>query len=188
MNTYKIAYKYIHHTIKNKERIGLKEQFNLFDTDADKPIIPLFDQGIDDGVITSDELRKQLNGTESLKSVGLERAISGDTVKSVMIPEDVNILIPNYVIDISKVKEVQDCQSYGIDALVSSDGDTVLYYYTKEGLARIGYGKSRTLDRILAIVVRRLFGSECKVYKDLEVGKPLKLVSRGDATTLRLDL
>lgn len=158
----------------------------LFDDDASNPVLP-FIKGVDG--ITSEEVKKQLDMESDLVSSSIKKAISGEVVKSLLINEDAMVMLPNYVIDFTNVKEMYGYQLDGLDSLLNPDGDTWIYIYTKAGgLVKLGCGKSEILDRILTIAVANLFDSKCKVYRDFENGKKLNVVSEKDITTMKLNL
>ena len=159
---------------------------NLFDSDASEPLIPSLKEI--DGV-SSDEVKRQLSIESNLISSGIDKAISGDTVKSMLLAEESGVMQPNYVVDFTDVSEVHNFQLEGLDALLNPDGDTWVYVYTKNGgLNKLGRGKSEVLDRILTIAVANLFDSKCKIYKDFQIGKQLNIVSEKDITTMKLSL
>lgn len=167
----------------------MDKSFKLFEADESNPIIPSMDQKLDEGAINTAEIKKQLKSNTELISEGLERAIGGDTVKSMMIPEDNSFILPNYLIDISKVEVFADHHSQALDALLDEDGDIVLYVNTASGeIAKIGRGLSAKLDRIIAVSIANLFSSKARVFKDFEPGKPLHEISTKNIETLRLDL
>lgn len=165
-----------------------EEKINLFDTPADTPLMPSAEQKLADGSFTTEDIKQGLKSGADLISEGLDRAILGDTVKSMMIPEDVEIAVPNYVIDFTKLDELFEFQMEAIDALLHPDGDITLYAYTRAGLAKLGRGLSSTLDRILPIAIGNLFESNCVIYKDFVPGEELKIVSEKDITTMRLSI
>ena len=149
--------------------------------------IQLFDTGSSEVVMPSIK-NTEVNTEVNLISEGLERAIKGETVKSLMIPEDMEVSLPNYVIDLCNVEPLYEFQAQGIDALLHPDGDTTIYANTPTGLVKLARGLSDILDRILAIAIANLFNNQAVIYKDFEPGKPLKLVSNKDITTMRLSI
>lgn len=167
----------------------MDSSFKLFDTDGENPIIPSLDQKMDEGAINTEDIRQQLKSGTDLISEGLERAIKGETVKSMMIPEDSSFILPNYLIDISKVEEMGDHHTEALDALCDDDGDVVLYLNTLHGeITKIGRGLSSKLDRIIASSMANLFSSKARVFKDFMPGQKLNEVSTKSIETLRLNL
>ena len=118
----------------------------------------------------------------------VEKAIRGEVVKKVIIPEDTLIFQPNYVIDFSTVDTLYEFQMEALDSFISSDGDVALYAFTKGGLTKLGTGISDLLDRVLTISVAKIFNGKCPIYKDFQIGKPLKQVSDKDITSMRIGL
>lgn len=165
-----------------------EENTNIFDYEPDKPIMPSANQKLDEGALNTEDIKQQLKSGSDLISEGLDRAILGDTVKSMMIPEDIEIAVPNYVIDFTALEELFEFQMEAIDALLHPEGDITLYAYTKAGLAKLGRGMSSILDRILPVAISNLFDSQCKIYKDFVPGEALKMVSEKDITTMRLSI
>ena len=137
------------------------------------PIMPSDDNKISDKGILSDSL---------------EKALKGDTVKSVIIPEESIIFQPNYVLDFTGLSEMYEFQMEAIDSLLSSEGDVTLYAYTSGGLAKLGTGLSSILDRILPLSMSHIFNDKCKVYKDYKIGTTPVIVSNKDITTMRIGL
>lgn len=129
---------------------------------------------------------KQEKSVEMLKSEGIERAIKGETVKSIMLPEDLQIDFPNYVIDLSDMETINDFQMKSIDSLLHSQGDLPIYLNTKLGIVKIGKGKTEILDRLLALIVTSLLGPKCKLYKNYVPGEIPKVVSTKDICTMRM--
>ena len=64
-------------------------QINLFDDDSNEIILP------------NVEINNEGASGSELISEDIGKAISGDKVKSMILPEENSILIPNYVIDLS---------------------------------------------------------------------------------------
>lgn len=166
----------------------MESKFSLFDTDANSPIIPSLDQGLNEGTVSDEDIKQQLKSGTELISEGLDRAIRGETVKSMMIPEDTSIALPNYVIDITSVERFADYHTEALDALLDDDGDVIVYIYTPTGLVKVGRGLSFVLDRIIAPAINNLFSSKGKVYKDFQIGKPVREISGKNLSTLRLNI
>lgn len=165
-----------------------EEKFSAFDTEPTDIVMPSVEQNLTSGALTEEQIKQGLKTGADLVSEGLERAIGGETVKAMMIPEDTEIALPNYVIDFSSLGEIYDFQMEALDALLHPDGDVILYAYTKGGLAKLGRGQSSVLDRIITLSIANLFASRCNIYKDFQPGEPLKLVSEKDITTMRLSI
>lgn len=123
-----------------------------------------------------------------LISEGIEKAIKGETVKSIIVPEDKMIFLPNYIIDFTGMSEMYEFQMEALDSLLCSDGDVTLYAYTVGGLAKLGTGLSSILDRILPLSISRIFDGKCKIYKDYKRGEKPKVISDKDISTMKIGL
>lgn len=158
---------------------------DLFDAPADQVVMP---SGINvtDGKYTEEQLRKNLEEQEALKSHGLERAVKGETVKSMMVPEDPEIVLPNYVLDLSTYEEFTEESLMGLDALIHPDGTVTLYINTYMGLMNVGKGLADTMDRILLPAITHIFSGKARLFRDFEIGKPLKELKHKDITNRRL--
>ena len=141
-------------------------------------------EGNDDVVIPSIEQ----SDSEKLKSEGIGDAISGDVVKSMIIPEDTDIILPNYVIDFSNIKEVFEIQIVALGAMLNENGDTALYIYNKGEMQRLGMAFGEVLNRVLVSSADNLFNGECILYKNVKVGEKAKVVKSNDITKLRLSI
>ena len=141
-------------------------------------------EGNDDVVIPSIEQ----SDSEKLKSEGIGDAISGDVVKSMIIPEDTDIILPNYVIDFSNIKEVFEIQIVALGAMLNENGDTALYIYNNGEMQRLGMAFGEVLNRVLVSSVDNLFNGECILYKNVKVGEKAKVVKSNDITKLRLSI
>lgn len=141
-------------------------------------------EGNDDVVIPSIEQ----SDSEKLKSEGIGDAISGDVVKSMIIPEDTDIILPNYVIDFSNIKEVFEIQIVALGAMLNENGDTALYIYNNGEMQRLGMAFGEVLNRVLISSVNNLFNGECVLYKNVKVGEKAKVVKSNDITKLRLSI
>lgn len=164
------------------------EKFNPFNQKADEIAMPSMSQDLDTGMISEKDIKDNLKSGMELISEGLDRAISGDTVRKMMIAEDTNIAIPNYVIDFTNIDEMFEFQMEAMDALLHPDGEVTIYAYTRTGLAKLGRGLSSILDRILPLAISNLFADKCKIYKDFNIGEIPKVVSDKDITTMRLSI
>lgn len=148
---------------------------DLFENDANEPVIP---GECDEGIETPSELM----------DCNIVDAISGEQVKSVIIPEASGIEVPNYVIDLSNIDSIYEYQTTALDAMLSPDGDTPIYAVTSGGIVRLGFGDGNKIEQIFAIAINRVFSGECKVYKDFQSGKPAKSISEKQLTTMRLKI
>lgn len=140
-----------------------------------------------DSLLTEKELKDKLNESK-LKSDNISRAIQGETVKSVIFPEESGIITPNYVIDFRGLDEIYEFQMSALDALLHEDGNVALYACTNAGLAKLGFGLDLVLDRIIAVAVDKLFDKKCRIYRNFEPGTPPVVISHKDVTKMRLSI
>lgn len=154
-------------------------EIDLFgeDNDANKVIMP--------GELnkeSEEELQEQLVSADVLK------AISAEQVKSVMLDEKETVDLPNYVIDLSQVDEVDPIQLMALDALLNEYGDTSIYLNTKTGLSEAGKGFGEILNKILAKSMAHIFNNKCRVYRNYELGKEPREITGKDMSNLRLTI
>lgn len=170
--------------IKNEKE---KEDKGFKDTkDEVVENISIFDN-IDEGV----KFPEETGGDEDSKDLiieGVEDAITKDTIHPILIPDDIDIRQPNYVIDMSNIKEIDKIQVTAIDAMLNEDGEVAVYIYIGGEIKKMGMGYSNVLDRLIAIAVRNILGDEAEVYKDYVVGEDAKVIDDRDITHLRLNI
>lgn len=157
------------------------EKENLFATDSTSVIIPSPSLSGADGTDATP------NGVD-LKSQDIKEAIGGEYVKSIIIPEDLDIIVPNYVIDFTSLKSLRVHQVKALDTLINPDGDVAIYLNLPKGLVKLGMGLGYKLDRILPIGIQSIFEKQCKLYKDVQRGKPLQAISRQNLSERRLNI
>lgn len=156
------------------------KDIQIFD-DNDEVVLPGSEHG--DGSDTPIDVEES-----NLISHGVVDAISGEVVKSVLIPEDTGIIQPNYVIDLTDIKDVEPLQIVALDSLVHEDGDVALYLYITGGIQKIGMGYSWMLDKILVTAMNNVFGEECRVYRDFTPGEPVEVIDGKNITNLKLTI
>lgn len=157
--------------------------FNLFSTDGTEPIMPSKkdtdgNQG-EQGILSED----------ALKSHEIQKVIQGDSVNTIMVPVEKTLIQPNYLLDIGGVKEPLDYINDTVGSLLDPDGDVAIYTTTVSGgIVRLGFGLADKLDMILLSCINSLYDGECKLYRNVEIGKkPVELKARS-ASTIRLKL
>ena len=136
---------------------------------------------------------KSKDNVSNLVSHGVEEALSGKQVKSMLIPETKEILLPNYVIDFRAVEKVRKHQIQALNSFLVDDGDTAIYICLKAKdesviLEKIGMGDSNRLDRIILVGIKSVFGDHCRVYQNVEHGKALRELKQNDPNKTRLRL
>ena len=166
----------------------MAENIDLFANDGKAPVIPTVGPKVKlrDG---EDEYNQHsVSHGASLISVGVEEAISGEMVKSVIIPETLDIGLPNYVLDFRGARNVRDHCLNALEGMLTDDGDTHIYIWLDKSLSRVGMGIGSSLDRILAPGMQSMFGGMCRIYQDAETGKPVREIKQQDPSKIRLRL
>ncbi|MBR1454664.1 MAG: hypothetical protein IJ593_08510 [Lachnospiraceae bacterium] len=131
---------------------------------------------------------KSDNVDKNLISSGVEDALKGETVKSILIPEDFEMMVPNYVIDFTGVNKVMRHQLVAISDTFSDDGDTAIYAIIKGEIQKLGMANGYNIDRIIVSGINSIFNGKCKLYQDVERDKPLKELSLFDIHKIRLNI
>lgn len=165
-----------------------KLEVNIIDASADDVLMPGMGIKIDDEDISEKEILESTKSTTDIISKGIEKALSGETVKSVLIPEDISIVQPNYVIDLSKLTEIDPIQAMALDAILNEDGDMAVYIYTPGELEKIGMGYSWMLNRIIVSAIGNVFDNKCLIYRNYAVDRELEIVDSKNIVHLRLSI
>lgn len=150
--------------------------------------IKLFDVDKNDVVLPTIEKDATQQSAE-LISEEIDGAILGDKVKTLIIPEDTDIALYNYVFDFTNLQSINVVQKSSLKALISLHGDIQLYLYNdKNGLTAFGMGDKYSLERTVPLIKKFVFNDEIKIYKNFRVGKQLEEVVSKDITKMRLNL
>lgn len=153
-----------------------EEDLKLLPDDGKKPPMPLMNAP------DSEEINK-------LKSQDIKEAIGGEYVKQVQIPSDVEMFVPNYVIDFRKMKTVHNSQIEAIQGIIVDDGDVAIYAWLGNGLVKLGMAIDSKISSILPAGVQSIFDKKCRLYQDLAPGKKVKdITASQDISKIRLDL
>ena len=124
-----------------------------------------------------------------LISESIDKAILGQQVKTLILPEDIEIYPQNYIFDFTDLESINTIQREALKSVVSMHGDVELYLYKKSsGLMAFGKGEKYSLERMVPIVKQYVFENKIKIYKNFEPGKPVKEVVSRDITKMRLNL
>lgn len=154
---------------------GNSNNLDLFGDDGSTPIQPTIEQS-------------ELDKNYSLKSKGIEEAISHEYVKTLMIPENLSIDLPNYVLDFRQAKTLRKHQIHILTTLIREDGDTNIYVCLSNGMEKLGMGVGSLLDTILLPGIQSVFGESCKLYKDVKPNSPITELKQQDPKSIRLEL
>lgn len=144
--------------------------------------------GDDSGVTLPTSMTTLNNEVQDLISKDIGSAIEGETVKSLILDEDNEILLPNYIIDLSKLEAVEPIQIMALDSLLNEDGDMALYILIKGGIEKIGMAYKSQLDRILVPAMTSILGSEVLIYKDYKPGEKVVIADMKNLSKLRLTI
>lgn len=154
----------------------MEENIKLFNDSSDEVKLPS---------VTAEQLQEQ----QKLRSADITDAISGSTIKTLLLPEETRISDRNFVFDFSDTDKISVFQKEALKSLVTAnDGDTSLYLYRKNGLVEFGKGVRHCLERLIPLMRACVFNNEIRVYKDFCVGKPVQEMESRDITKLRLNL
>lgn len=149
---------------------------NLLDAKADEPVMPTI----------SDGLSEQY---DKLRSDDVKGALLGETVKTLILPEDSKILDKNFIFDFSDKDIITIFQKDVLKSLVSDTGTVGLYLYGKHGLVLFGLGEQYQLESLLPLIHKYVFANEITIYKDFQPGdlKP-KVVDAKNIANMRIHL
>lgn len=166
----------------------MAETIELFANDGKAPVIPTVgvtvkDPSASDGSTVN--VHSVSNGV-NLISRGVEEAISGSMVKSILIPETLELMTPNYVLDFRKAERLRKHQIMALSSIIDDDGDTAIYVCLNNGMEKLGMGVGVSLERVLPAGVQSVFGDACVLYQDVERNKPLREIKRQDVNKIRL--
>lgn len=158
------------------EDVGKVESgIDFFSDDGAAPVLPSIN-------------KLEETGGLNLISEGIDKAIRGDVVKSLMIPENFELALPNYVLDFRQAKTLRKHQIETLATLVREDGDTNLYVCLSNGLEKLGMGVGVILNNVLQTGIESVFNGVCRLYRNVEQGKPLQELRTLDPKTIRLEL
>ena len=161
--------------------------FDLFESDGSIPLMPSL--GLDGIIHNNKDSKTEEIKADSLKSQELKKVIQGDSVNTIMAPTETTLIQPNYLLDLGSVVETIDYANDTLKALLDDDGDVAVYTTTYGGgIVRLGFGLSSKLDMIISSCITALYDGECRLYKNVEVGKKPVEIKRRDISTVRLKL
>lgn len=146
---------------------------------------------IEKATISEQELEERLseNSTDLLKSKGVVDALKGDTVDSVIIEKTNEIIKPNFVIDLEKVKiNPTIITAQALDGMIHPEGNVAIYFLYDGRLTLRGMGLSGVLNRLLPRVVYNILGPKAKLYGDFELGGKVKLINESNILTKRMNI
>lgn len=164
----------------------MDESIKLFSDNGKVPELPSIDENQhinEDGKI---ENKNSIHNGANLISHGVEEALKGDVVKSILIPEALDLTLPNYLIDFRNISKIRRHQVIALDDMLSDDGDTAIYVFLKNGMTKLGMSDSSRIDDIILAGVKSIFGKDCLLFQNVERGKPLRELKQKDVNKIRL--
>lgn len=123
-----------------------------------------------------------------LKTDDVDKALFGETVKTLLLPEKQTMELPNYVLDFSKNMNMNTFQKLALDSLLDKNGDVSIYLYSSKNIVKVGMGDRLKLERIINLYKGCILNEEVKVYKDVDIDKPIIEVKAKDITKLRMNI
>lgn len=124
-----------------------------------------------------------------LKGTDITDAISGETVRSVVIPERAEVSTKSCMIDITNVTTKTSAALSSIRLCLSEESDThgiEVYIKFDETVRGIGFGCNDTFYRLFPDLIQNLFNGEATLY--MNNGKGFKKYSSLDASIIKLKL
>lgn len=140
-----------------------------------------------------------------LKSKDISEAIKGATVKTALIPADKKVELPNYTIDFTGVEQISQYQMRALDEILIDDynneevlnqvgdGQSIsdripIYVWANKDILKLGYGDFAIVCKVLPSLIQKVFGGQCKLYKDVIPGQPVKESKQTDIAALRMQI
>lgn len=154
----------------------------------EKSNISLFDTPEDEFKMPSEMSEEDKKEQDKLISDNIGDAILGKEVKVIILPEEVEIQYPNYVLDFTNCPEITIFQKEALTNLMSKDGDTALYLYNQKALTRFGYGLQYKLENLMILTKKHIFGDAIRIYRNVKKGEPIDEVITRDISRQRLNL
>lgn len=122
-----------------------------------------------------------------------------------MLPADSSIELPNYTLDFTGVEQITQYQMRSLEELMldnynndeiankvgngQSLGDRVpIYVWANKDIMKLGYGDLVVVSKILPQIVQKVFAGQCKLYRDVIPGQPVKETKGMDISALRMQL
>lgn len=149
------------------------DNLNLFNNLSTNPVVP-------------GELK--IDDCSGLMSQDISQALLGEVVKTLIVPETMEIELPNYVIDFTNIDDLNVFQKESIKSLLSEKGTVAIYIHKKENMAKVGYGSKEKLDYMISTFRTHVLGEDAKVYENVEKGKELIEVKMKDVTRLMMNI
>ena len=98
---------------------------------------PQDEQETDDS--SNGQLTNQEINPEKLMTKGIVEAIAGETVKSMVLEENSDIEIPNYLIDLTNIDGTTSIQKMALKSMIHPDGNVPIYIHKEtSGTIKLG--------------------------------------------------
>lgn len=119
-----------------------------------------------------------------LRTVGIQKALVADELKNVLLRESTDVKVPSYMLDITNI-EIAEAALLAIKGLLPG-GNTAVYMKNGSSIVMVGSGDDYVLYTVLEEVLKEMFNSKCKVYKNN--GNGFKPIGKLDVSSVRLNL
>ena len=145
------------------------------------------------------------NQAHKLIQDDISKDLQKEKVSQSMLPADSSIELPNYTLDFTGVEQITQYQMRALEELMldnynndeiankvgngQSLGDRVpIYVWANKDIMKLGYGDLVVVSKILPQIVQKVFAGQCKLYRDVIPGQPVKETKGMDISALRMQL
>lgn len=145
------------------------------------------------------------SSTLKLKQKDIGSAITGEYIKTAIIPADKKVELPNYTLDFTGVEQITQYQMRALEELLLEqyndvetankvgDGGSLqdripIYVWASKDIIKLGYADLVVVSKILPSLVQRVFAGQCKLYKDVIPGAPVKESKSVELQALRMQI
>lgn len=135
----------------------------------------------------------------------IQEDLAKESIRQTVIPEDSAVELPNYTLDFTGVEQITQYQMRALEELLidnyndeeianrvgngaSIDDRVPIYVWQNKDIMKLGYGDLLVVSKILPQIVQKVFAGQCKLYKDIIPGQPVKETKSMDLQALRMQL
>lgn len=124
--------------------------------------------------------------SSSLETIDIEPTLMQETIRSIAAHEIPDFEVPSYMLDMSELDgKLTESSLKALDSMLPG-GDTAVYIKVRESCFLVGRGDGAVLYQILDVFVAKVYGPDCRLYKNTGAGfielKPT------DIAGIRLDI
>ena len=128
-----------------------------------------------------------------LKQIDIADEISQDEIKQALLNSESQVELPNYTLDFTGVEQITQYQMRALEELLLENGQSLedsipIYVWQDKDVIKLGYGDLVVTSKILPQIVQKVFAGQCKLYKDVIPGQPLKESCGLDIAALRMQI